>query len=143
MGFICANMELVSTMRSSFRGILWLYTALSSFGASFTLNFVFITISILCLAKMSWQLTKIFSVACFSYSVSSVLVQSNRSRNFVRDSVLFFGFKFSFFFNSYSSLKIAVCIGVWSSIIPGFSGVGDQNVLVCCSGLFVLRSSSK
>ena len=136
-----------STIRSSFRwigiGRLWLYTALSSLGVNFTLNSVFIPISILCLANMSWYSTRIISIACFSISVRSVSVQSKRVRNLFRDSVLSCGLSFSLSLSSFNSLRILACIGMCSSGFPGFSGVGNQNVLSCCSDLFVLRSSFK
>ena len=83
------------------------------------------------------------SIACFSVSVRIVSVQSKRLRNLFRDSVLSCGLSFSLSLSSFNSLRIRVCIGVWSSGYPGFSGVGNQNVLSCWSGLFVLRSSFK
>ena len=43
-------------------------------------------------------------------------------------------------FISFNSLKIRVSIWVWCLILPGYSGVGNQNVLFCCSVWFVLRS---
>ena len=97
--------------------------------------------SILCLAKKSWYTTKIFSTACFSSSVSSVSVQSNRSRNFLLDSALSVLFNVSFSFSLFNSSKIRICIGVRSSFSSGFSFVGNQNVLVRCSGLPVPSSS--
>ena len=134
LGFRCAKMGLAyyekgktvivpylcmrasSTIRSSFRwigmGKLWLYTTLLSFGKSLTLNSVFIPRSILCRANITWYSTRIFSTACFSVSVSSVSIQSNRSRNFIRDSTSSFGFSFSSSCGSRSSLRIRVCIGV-------------------------------
>ena len=134
-----------STNKSSFKWIgfrrFWLYTALSSLGVDFTLNSMFIPISILFRAKKSWWSIRISSNACFSVSVRSVSVQSNRFRNLFWDSLLSCGLSFSLFFSSFCSLRILVCIGVWSSGSPGFSGVGNQIVLSCCSGLFVLRSS--
>ena len=54
---------------------LWLITALSSFGVSFTFNSVFNPMSILYQAIMSWYLTRSSSTACFSASVSNVIVQ--------------------------------------------------------------------
>ena len=126
-----------STIRSSFRwngiGRLWLYTVLSSQGVNFSLNSVFIPISILCLAKISWYSTRISSIACFSNSVRSVSVQSNCLRNLFRDSMRSCGLSSSLSLSSFNSLRILVCIGVWSSGFPGFSGVGNQNVLSCCS----------
>ena len=143
--FVCIRAN--STRRFSFRwvgmGKLWLYTALSSFGVSFTSKSVFIPISSYYLAKTSWRSTRIVSIACFSISVTSVLVQSNRSRSFVWDSVSFFGFNCYFPFNSSSFLRICVCLDVWSSILLGFCSVGNQNVLLCCSVLFALTNSFK
>ena len=134
-----------STIRSSFRwigiGRLWLYTDLSSLGVNYTLNSVFIPISILCLANMSWYSTRMSSIACFSVSVRSLSVQSKRLRNLFRDYVVSCGLSFYLSCSSISSLRILVCIGVWSWSFPGFSGVGNQNVSFCCSGLLVLRSS--
>ena len=43
--------------------------------------------------------------------------------------------------SSINSFRFCVYIGVCSSDFPGFSGVGTQKALFCCSGLFVLRSS--
>ena len=76
---------------------------------------------------------------------SNVLIglQSKRLRNLFRDSVLSCGLSFSLSLSSFNSLRILACIGVCSSGFPGFSGVGNQNVLSCCSDLFVLRSSFK
>ena len=68
-------------------------------------------------------------------------VQSSRFKSFIRDSKSFFGFSFSFCCSSRSSLKNRVCIGVRSSVLPGFSGVGNQKVELCCSGLFVQSNS--
>ena len=105
-----------STIRSSFRwigiGRRWLYTAVLSLGVNFTLNSVFILISILCLAKMSWYSNGISSIACFYVSVRSVSVQSNSLRKLFRDSVLSCGLSFSLSFSSFSSFRILVCIGV-------------------------------
>ena len=121
-----------STIRSSFRwigiGRFWLYTALSSLGVNFTLNSVFIPMSILCLANISWYSTRMSSIACCSISVRSVSVQSKRLRNLFRDSVLSCGLSCSLSLSSFSSLRIFVFIGVCSSGFPGFSGVGNQNV---------------
>ena len=124
LGFLCAKMGLAnfengktvmipylcirvsSTIRSSFRcigtGRFWLQTIFSSFGVSFTWNSVFIPISILCLANMSWYSTRISSTTCFLISVSSVWVQSNHFKNSIRDSMSSFGFNFSFCCNSHS-----------------------------------------
>ena len=118
----------------------WLWTALSSFGVIFTLNSVFIPMSVLCLAKMSWYSTRKSSTACFSYSVSIVFVQSNRSKNFVRESTAYFELSFSFSFISRSFLEIHVYNGVWISILPGFSRVVNQNMFFCCSYFFVLSN---
>ena len=97
--------------------------------------------SILCLANMSWYSTRMSSTACFSFSLSSVSVQSKRFKNSILDSLSSCGFSFSFCCNSHSSFKIRVWIGVCSSMLPGFLGVGNQKVLACWSGLFVLSSS--
>ena len=48
-----------------------------------------------------------------------------------------------FSLSSINSLRVRVCMGVCSSNFPNFSGVGNQKVLFCCSGLFVLRSMSR
>ena len=75
----------------------------------------------------------------FSASVSGV--QSNRSRILPRDSVLPFWFIFSIVFNSCSSLRTRVCRAVWSSVLPGSMGVGNQNVFFSCTDLFFLSNS--
>ena len=72
--------------------------------------------------------------------MSSVSVPSNRSYNFVCDSASSFGFGF-FCCNSRSSIRIRICIGVWSLVLPGVSGVGNQKVLFSGCGLLVLSSS--
>ena len=137
LGLLCANMGVAyskksstvnnpflciranSTIRSSFKrtgiGRIWLYTAFLSFGVSFTLISVFIPISILCLAKMSWQSLRISSIACSSVSVKKISVQSNCLKNLIQDSVLSCGLNFSFPLSSISFLRLRVCIGVWSS----------------------------
>ena len=101
---------------------------MSSFVVNFTLNSVFIPISILCLVKISWHPTRISSHVFF-ISVSSLSVQSNRLRVLVFDFVLSFGFKFSFSFNLCISLRIRVSIFSGTSIFAGFSGIGKENVL--------------
>ena len=87
MGFLCAKMGQAyfeksrtmmipylciwtnSAIKSSFRwigiGKFWLLTALSSSGVSLTLNSVFIPMSILCLASMSWYSTRMSSTPGF------------------------------------------------------------------------------
>ena len=121
--YLC--MRVSSTIKSSFSwigmGKLWLYTALSSFGVSLTLNSVFIPISILCLPSISWYSTKIFSTVYFSVSVSSVSVQSNRFRNFIRGSTSSFEFSFSFSCSSRSSS----CL-YWSVVL------GSAARIFCC-----------
>ena len=134
LGFLCAKIGLAyfekretviipylcirasSTNMSAFRwidiGRLWLWTSLSSFGVSLTLNSVFIPMSLLCLANISWYSTRRFSTACFSVYVSSVSIQLNHFRIFIRESTSSFGFNFSFPCSSRSSLRIRVCIGV-------------------------------
>ena len=82
-----------------------------------------------------------FSIACFSVSVRNVSVQSNCLRHLVLESGPSSELIFPFFLSSNNFLRIFVCIGVWSSGFRGSSGVGNQKVLFCCSGLFVLRSS--
>ena len=119
-------------------GKFWLYTALSTFGVRLTRISMLIPMSILCLANTSWYSSTMSSTACFSVFVRSVSVQSNRSRNFIRDSLSFFGFNFSFSFSSHSSLRILVCIALSSSVLPSFLVVANQQVLLCCFGLFLL-----
>ena len=131
-----------STLKSSFRwisiGRFWLYTVLSSFGVSCTLNSVFIQFTFYVWQVFQGTRIEYVSTACLSVSVSSVSVQSICSGNFIRDFVSSFGFSF-FCCSSCSSLRI----GVWSSMLPGFSGVGNQKVLFCWSGLFILSNSVK
>ena len=52
---------------------------------------------------MSRYSTRMSSTACFSVSVSSVSVQSNRFKNSVLASISSFGFSFSLSCNSHSS----------------------------------------
>ena len=138
ISYLC--IEVNPKFKFSFRwigtGRFCVSTALSSFVVSYTLNCVFITLSILCLAKMLSYSTGLPSTACFSAVVSSASVQSKRSKNFVRLSVA--SFRFNFSFRSCKLSRISVCIWV---ILPGISGVGNQNVLFRCSGLLVLSSS--
>ena len=112
--YLCISAS--STIRSFFRwigiGRLWLYTTLSSFGLSFTLNSVFIPLSILCLATISRFSSRIISTACFSNSANSVSVQSNRFINLIRDCTSSLQFSFFFSCSSRSSLMIGICIGV-------------------------------
>ena len=88
---ICSSFKWIGNSRNR------LYTPFSSFGFSFTLNFVLLPISILCLAKMSNKSTRITSIDCSSVSSRSVSAESNRSRNAFRDSVPSCGLSFSFF----------------------------------------------
>ena len=162
LGFLCANMGLAylekgstvmipylwiranSTIRSSFKWIgirrIWFYIALSSFGVSFILNSVFISKSILCLSKMLWSSTRISSIACVPLSVKSVFSPIKPFEEFVLGFHSLLWTEFSFSSSSINSLRLRVCIGVWSSDFPGFSGIGNQKVLFCCSGLLAVRS---
>ena len=42
-----------------------------------------------------------------------------------------------FSLSSISSLRLRVCIRVWSSTFPGFLGVESQKLLFCCSSLII------
>ena len=123
-----------STIRSPFRWIglrrLWLFTRLYK-GVSFTLNSVFIPISILpfcVLQKYHGSLPDYVQLLVFRFLMavyrSNQIFQEFFFEILCRllDSVFFFSF------SSYSPLRIRVCFGVWSSILPGFSGVGIQKV---------------
>ena len=96
---------------------------------SLTLNSVFIPMSILWLANISWYSSRMSSIAYFLLSVSNLFVQSNRFKNLIHESTSSFGFN-SFSCRSCSSLRIRVC-------------VGNQKVLFICSGLFVLSNLVK
>ena len=92
-------------------------------------------------AKIPWYSSSIFSTDCFAGSVSSVSVQSNSSRRFFLDPALSVGFSFSFSFDSFNFLRIDLCFGVRTSVLPEFLRVGNHNGLLCCSGWPVLCSS--
>ena len=83
---------------------------------------------------------RMFATARFSVSVSSVSVQSICLRKFIRDSALSFGFSF-FLLGRAFLLGFVFVLEYDSHCCQDFWGVGNQNVLFCCSGSFVLSSS--
>ena len=67
-----------------------------------------------------------------------MLVQSKRLRSLVRNFVLSCGLSSYFSLSSVNTLRIRGCSGVRFSDLPGFSDVGKQILLFCCSNLFLL-----
>ena len=63
--------------------------------------------------------------------------------NLVQDCVSICRLSCSFSFDLSNSRSFRVCIGMRSSSLPGFLGVGNQKLFFCCSDLFALRSSFK
>ena len=151
MPYLC--MEANSTVRSSLRMIgtvrICVYTGLSSCGVRLTLSCVFIPISSLWRAKMSWNSTIVFSRLSRSFPVISESVHSNIARNLFRESSLSVASSFSSSASSRKSFKYRFCTGECSCSLPGFSGVGNQNFAsissgrsTCISALMYVTTSS-
>ena len=102
-------------------------TSLSSFRVTLTLKCVFIPMSSLCRAKMPLYSTIVSSRFYRLFPVMSESIHLNIARNFFRVCSFSFGSSFSSSANSRSSFKIRFCVGEYSSVFPGFSGVGNQN----------------
>ena len=75
-------------------------------------------------------------LCCLQKRVSPIKSFEGLGKGFVLSCAL----SFSFFFSSINVLRIRVCIGLGSSRFPGISGVGNQKVIFCCSGSFVVKS---
>ena len=128
MPYLC--MSASSTVRSSLRfigtGRLCVYTGLSSCGVRLTLNCVFILISSLWRAKMSWNSTMVFSRLSRSFPVISESVYLNVARNLFRDSSFSVGSSFSSSASSRSSFKIRFCMANFFVHCQGFLVSGTR-----------------
>ena len=153
LGFLCANLGLAYFENSSTLLISYLCVRDSStinffltwIGISFVysqniqLCRLLVRVSIWCLCSSQylfcvWQKcygTRLDYLQWLVFLFLLAVYWSNQIRwsNLVRDSVMSFRFKFSFFLTWCSSLRIRACIGVWSSISSDILGVGNQKTL--------------